>query len=179
MLPTQFLFGDTWSFVRTAVYNVQNQGALTIGGETFPDCIRINVDDTTNSSDSFRGEGYLIMARNVGVVQLSFDRGADGTHVAYDYVSRGNYAKHTLSGTVTIGGAAAAGSIVQIHNASWGTRAVTDILGQFSIAAYGPEIVLRVGEDANDDGILDFAAEWPKEYPVHAITSDRTVTVAF
>lgn len=173
MLPTEFLGGDAWSLGGTASYSVQDQGTVTVGGKTFPNCIKINIDDTVNSS------GYLLMAQNVGVIQLSFDRSADGTHIAYDYISQGNYAKHSISGTVTVGSIPAIGKVVQIHNASCGTRAITNALGYFSLQVYGPEIVLRIGDDVNNDGTLDSGSDWPKRYPVHAITSDRTVTVAF
>jgi hypothetical protein len=83
-LPRYFVSGDTWEVV-DAVYRVEQVGAQTVGGVEFQDCVRVDVDDSNNQqSESLRGAGHFMLARDVGIVRLVFDR-LDGTRVQFEY----------------------------------------------------------------------------------------------
>ena len=97
----------------------------------------------------------------------------------YEYAAHQQFSANTISGTVTADGAVVAGKMVQIHYASWGTRAITDAMGRFSLQAYGPDIFLRVGDDDDENGFLDFGEDWPKEWKVEDISGNVDVSVDF
>jgi len=179
MLPTVFVSGESWAFF-DKIYSVTHIGAATVGANSFPDCIRVDIDDTGNSSDYLAGTGYFILARDVGIVEIVFQRTDDGSEVRYEYVEHQQLSANTISGTVSVGGEYVSGKIVQIHYPAWGIRSVTDAGGNFALQAYGPVITLRIGDDVNEDGVLDFDVPgWPKEYVVSDITGDVSVDIAF
>jgi acetamidase/formamidase len=158
---------------------VELLGTAVVGGIEFQDCVRVNIDDSTNSSQYWAGTGYFIVAAGVGVVEIEFNRSADGSQVRFLYMADQQFTAHTISGKVTVNGTPAVGKVVQIHNRSWGIRAITDGLGEFSLQAYGPDLFLRIGDDADNDGRLDFEADWPKEWKVEGIDKDTYVEVKF
>ncbi len=170
-LPPFFDWGDQWSLGDKA-YSVEHVGVRTINGIEFNDCIKITIDDSGNAHEYLRGTGYFILARDIGIVELVFDR-TDGTRVMYEYVSHDQLTRHRISGTITHGGVPVQGIIVQVANANWGTRSVTDSNGAFSIQAYGPDVVLRIGYDKDNDDVFEFDdPNYPIEYCVNNITSD-------
>ncbi len=177
-LPQTFVSGDTWTWINKS-YSVELLGTAVVGGIEFQDCVRVNIDDSTNSSQYWAGTGYFIVAAGVGVVEIEFNRSADGSQVRFLYMADQQFTAHTISGKVTVNGTPAVGKVVQIHNRSWGIRAITDGLGEFSLQAYGPDLFLRIGDDADNDGRLDFEADWPKEWKVEGIDKDTYVEVKF
>ena len=64
--------------------------------------------------------------------------------------------------------------VVQISNANWGIRSITDAEGDFSIQAYGPDVQLKIGVDADSDDVLDFSPIGPEVFWVNDITGDVT-----
>lgn len=170
-LPRTFSFGDEWTWVDRH-YMVEQAGRQTVNGVDFDDCIKINIEDSLHDNEYLRGSGYFILARDVGIVELVFNR-TDGTRVSYEYVEHNQLVKHTISGTIREGGMPVEGLIVQISIGDWGTRSVTDSDGAFSVQVYGPDIVLRIGYDEDSNDVLDFNdPDYPKEYCVNGITSD-------
>lgn len=83
-LPRFFESGDEWEVVGRN-YAVECVGARTVGGAEFEDCIRVELDDSSNELEDLEGTGYFILARDVGIVELVFDR-ASGDTVSYEYV---------------------------------------------------------------------------------------------
>ena len=171
-LPCTFSFGDEWTW-GDRQYAVEQSGQQTINGVDFDDCIKITIDDSLNENEYMRGSGYFILARDVGIVELIFNR-TDGTRVSYEYREHKQLVRHTISGSIREGGVPVEGLIVQISNGNWGTRSVTDSNGSFSVQAYGPDIVLRLGYDEDDDDVFEFGnyADYPKEFSVNNVMSD-------
>jgi len=171
-LPRFFNSGDEWA-VGDKSYRVEHVGAQTAGGIEFADCIRVDIDDSQNASEYLRGTGYYILAKGIGIVKLVFTR-TTGENVLFEYLGHEQLAKHTISGTIVDCEVPVEGIIVQISNANWGIRSVTDSTGNFSIEAYGPDILLYIGYDQDNNDVLDFDyyPDWPKEYCVNNITSD-------
>ena len=167
-----FSSGDHWTWANRH-YMAEHIGQQTINGVDFDDCVKITIDDSLHESEYLRGSGYFILARDVGIVELVFDR-TNGTRVSYGYIEHRQLARHTISGSIREGDMPVGGLVVQISNGNWGTRSVTDSNGAFSIQAYGPDIVLRLGYDEDNDDVLDFDdyPDYPKEYPVNDIYSD-------
>ena len=167
-----FSSGNEWTWVDRQCM-VEHVGQQTINGVGFDDCIKITVDDSLHENEYERGNGYFILARDVGIVKLIFNR-TNGTNVSYEYIEHRQLARHTISGTVRYGEMPLEGLVVQISNCNWGIRSVTSSNGAFSIQAYGPDIVLRLGHDEDNDDVLDFddPPNYPKEYCVNDITSD-------
>lgn len=173
-LPRFFDSGDWWSWADKE-YSVEHVGVQTINGIKFNDCIRVNVDGSQNVKHEYlKGTGYFILARDIGIVELVFDR-TDGTRVMYEYVSHDQLTKHRISGSITHSDALVQGIIVQIASANWGTRSVTDLNGAFSIQAYGPDVVLNIGYDKDNDDVFEFDdPNYPIGYCVNNITSDTS-----
>jgi len=156
-LPAEFNYGDSWTFGEKT-YVVSAVDSQTINGTIFPDCIKVSVTDpqTSNQSAYLKGSGCILLARGIGIVAIHFTRDRDtNKEVYFQYLSQVSFVVHTISGTILNSGIAVSGYCVQISNASWGTRSVTDADGKFSLSAYGPDIRLRIGADANDDGVFD------------------------
>ncbi len=169
-LPRFFDSGDAWT-IGNREHGVEHIGAYTVNGAYFGDCIRVAIDDSSNTADYLRGVGYFVLARDVGIVELVFDR-ANGDSVLYEYVEHGSLTRHTLSGTVCADSVPVEGIVVQLSNANWGTRSVTDSSGTFSIQAYGPDVILRVGYDEDGDDVFEFDDSYPRRHCVNNITSD-------
>jgi len=170
-LPRYFNSGDHWNTWDNKSYFVEYVGSQTVGSIVFDQCIKITIDDSQNENEYLRGTGYFILARNIGIVKIVFNR-SNGSTVIYEYVTHTQLSKHTLSGTVRYSDAPVEGIAVQIANADWGTRSITDPQGSFSIQAYGPDVVLRLGYDQNNDYVFDFTSWEPEEYTVNNVSSD-------
>ena len=175
MLPVNFYSGMQWSLSwGSKTYDVEYVGSQTINGTTFPDSIKVNIYDKSNSNDYLKGTGYFILAKNIGIVQIVFNR-TNGKTVQFDYLSHGQLSRHTISGIVEVSsGNAAVGKIVQISNGNWGIKSVTTADGSFSVEAYGPDIMLRIGDDTDNNDVLDFDPDMPKQFWVNNITSNVT-----
>jgi hypothetical protein len=171
-LPSVFSSGDEWS-TWSGEFSVEYVGAQTVNGVEFEDCIKISQDNSLNDISGYRGSGYFVLARDVGIVQLVFNR-TSGQDVLYEYIEHGQMVKHTVSGTISDGGEPVEGIVVQISNANWGIRSVTDANGAFSVEVYGSDIILRIDYDNDNDDVLDFGSGYPKEYPINDIMSDIT-----
>jgi hypothetical protein len=174
-LPNSFYSGMQWSLSWGPIaYSVEYVGSQTINGTTFPDTIKVYIDDSSNDSDYLKGTGYFTLAKDIGIVQIVFNR-TNGNTVQFDYMTHGQLTKHVISGIVEVtSGNAAVGKVVQISNGNWGIRSVTAVDGSFSLEAYGPDIMLRIGDDTDNNDILDFVPEMPKQVWVNDITSNVT-----
>jgi len=105
---------------------------------------------------------------------LVFNR-TNGKNVLYEYVEHKQLTKHTISGTISDRGRPTEGIIVEISNANCGIRSVTNSNGVFSIQAYGPDVVLRIGYDKDNNDALEYdRPNYPKEYCVSSVISDVT-----
>ncbi|MCK5861104.1 MAG: SUMF1/EgtB/PvdO family nonheme iron enzyme, partial [Candidatus Hydrogenedentes bacterium] len=156
-------------------YSIDVIGSAEIDGNVFEDCIAVYIDNTEGTSpDSVRGTGHYILARDIGVVSLDYVREYNSSVVTYRYLSHGMQQQNTISGTVYQGCVPLAGIHVQLHNADWGIRSTTDMNGDFSLQAYGPEITLRLGYDENEDGTFD---EYVTRERVRNIVEDTFVPI--
>jgi len=84
-LPHFFNIGDTWDWLDRK-YRVENVDTQLINGIEFPDCIKVTFNNSLAENDYVRGRGYFILAKDLGIVELSFTRD-DGQQVLYQYVS--------------------------------------------------------------------------------------------
>ncbi|RLF52632.1 MAG: hypothetical protein DRN19_00590 [Thermoplasmata archaeon] len=172
-LPTFFFkSGDRWSFFNR-VYYARWIGNTTVNGNFFEDCIRVDMT-LTDEFEYLDGNGYFILARDVGIVKLVFNR-TNGENVLFEYVDEKQFTGHNISGMIRKNGTPVEDIVVQISNADWGIRSVTDEFGNFSLHnIYGPDIVLRIGYDNDSDGVFDFDdyPGYPKEIDLHGIKSN-------
>lgn len=163
-LPYSFRHGMQWQIGKENSYSVEHVGAQTVDGTNFADCIKVSYH--THDEDGYLGgTGYMILAKGVGIVKIEFNCN-NGTTITFDYQEHRELTKHTISGTIVDSNSKAPVPeiAVQIAYNSWGTQAITDTEGKFSIQAYGPELCLMIGED--QDGILDHHKHvrcWVKE----------------
>mgnify|MGYP000889081856 FL=1 len=163
-LPYSFRHGMQWQIGKENSYSVEHVGAQTVDGTNFADCIKVSYH--THDEDGYLGgTGYMILAKGVGIVKIEFNCN-NGTRVTFDYREHRELTKHTISGTIVDSNSKAPVPeiAVQIAYNSWGTQAITDTEGKFSIQAYGPELCLMIGDD--QDGILDHHKHvrfWVKE----------------
>jgi len=170
-LPATFTSGDQWDTWDNKSYLVEYVGNQTIDSTVFDECIKVSIDDSLNSNGYLRGTGYFILAREVGIVKIVFTRSDEST-VLYEYLTHSPLPQNTLSGTVYFSTAPVEGILVQLANADWGTRSITDSSGNFSIDAYGPDVVLRLGYDQNNDYVFDFDCWYPEEFITNNISSN-------
>ncbi|MBN2238298.1 MAG: hypothetical protein JW712_00870 [Dehalococcoidales bacterium] len=171
MLPELFSPGDSWSFGGRN-YSVEYAGSQEVSGIEFADCIKVTVDDTSNSNDYAKGSGYFLLAPDIGIVRLFFNR-TNGQDVFFEYMGHSQLDTHTFSGTVTYNGEPVKGICVQIANADMGTRCMTGQDGTFSIQAYGPDVVLMLGYDENQDSVFEFdIQDLPCEFVINNVSSD-------
>lgn len=169
MLPVYFDKDMSWT-VNTRTFFVAELEDITIGANTFTNCQRINITDT-DSSEYLNGSGYVLYAKDIGIIKIYFKR-TDGSEVIFTYDSHFQFIENTITGTVfSSGDIPANGKIIQISNGNWGNRSITNSDGQYSISAFGPDIVLRIGDDIDNNNILDFTPDRPKEFWLNNITS--------
>ena len=169
MLPVYFDKDMSWT-VNTRTFFVAELEDITIGANTFTNCQRINITDT-DSSEYLNGSGYVLYAKDIGIIKIYFKR-TDGSEVIFTYDSHFQFIENTITGTVfSSGDIPANGKIIQISNGNWGNRSITNSDGQYSISAFGPDIVLRIGDDIDNNNILDFTPDLPKEFWLNNITS--------
>ena len=161
-IPEAFESGDQW-VVFDREYLVEIIGAYTVHGTVFNDCIRVTVDNTQDEDELLRGNGYFILARNVGIVQMVFNRD-DGSAVLFEYQAQAVQTLYKLCGTLssTTGGSVE-GLVIQSSNCDDSERCAVTMDGTFTMNTYGPDVVLRVGYD--DDGNGEFDPEQPPDYP--------------
>lgn len=169
-LPSEFYSGDQYE---DGQYKVEHIGSQVVNGIFFPDCIKISFTHPADF-DYLNGEGYFLLARGIGIVKLYFKRTESQSEVTFEYLDHNQFEKHTFAGNVVKSGVPAEGLHVQTSNMLWITNNVTDSAGAFSLQAYGPDIILRVGEDADNDGIFDFETSDIYNYWLNGITSDMT-----
>ncbi|MCX5768772.1 MAG: hypothetical protein NTZ09_00655 [Candidatus Hydrogenedentes bacterium] len=173
-LPTSFASVQAWEYFST-LYSITAVGNMEVGGQNFNDCVRIDIDTTSASLGSYlEGTGYYILARGIGLVKSEFTRASDASTVSYTYFDHGQQPLHTITGTILQDCEPLSNVCVQLHNAAWGIRDVTDNDGRFSIQAYGLEIVVRPGYDSNDDGALDV---FLGEFALHNVTQDMDTSL--
>jgi hypothetical protein len=161
-IPEAFEPGDQW-LVLDREYLIEVIGEYSVNGTLFYNCIRVTVDNTQDSNELLRGSGYFILAGNIGVVQMVFNR-EDGSTVLFEYQDQGMQTLYKLCGRLssTTGGSVE-GLVVQLSNCDDAGRCELGMNGTFSIHVYGPDVVLRVGYDDDGDGTLD--PDQPPNYP--------------
>ena len=168
MLPVYFDMDMSWT-VNTTTFFIADLEDITIGANTFTNCQRVNITDT-DSSEYLNGSGYVLYAKDIGI-KIYFKR-TDGSEVIFTYDSHFQFIENTITGTVfSSGDIPANGKIIQISYENWGNRSITNSDGQYSISAFGPDIVLRIGDDIDNNNILDFTPDRPKEFWLNNITS--------
>lgn len=96
------------------------------------------------------------MAKNVGVVEIQFDR-SNGEQIMYQYLDREIFNSYNISGTITEDGIPVEGIRVQISSViGAATEAITDENGNFSLDVYGPTVLLTIGyESTENSGLLE------------------------
>lgn len=168
-IPSFFDSGDDWAYVDRQ-YSVEHITTYIMNGTTFDDCIKITIDASQDENDYLRGSGYYVLARDIGIVEIVFNR-ASGESCRYEYVEHRQLTSHTLTGKVV---SVQQAPIVQISTLDWGGRSIPDSDGNFSLHVYGPDVVIWIGFDGDDDGTFDFDdyPNYPRNYIVNDITSD-------
>jgi hypothetical protein len=86
-LPRFFTSGDSWQYLWRKG-NVEHIGSYAVGGTQFEDCIRVDIDNSADENDYRSSVGYFILARDVGIVELEFER-LSGTTVRYEHMEHG------------------------------------------------------------------------------------------
>jgi hypothetical protein len=161
-IPEAFETGDQW-LVFDREYLIEIIGEYTVNDTMFTDCIRVTVDNTQDRDEFLRGSGYFILARNIGIVQMVFNRD-DGSTALFEFQEQGLQTSYKMCGTLssTTGGSVE-GLVVQLSNCDDAKRCDVAMDGAFTMNAFGPDVVLRVGYD--NDGNGEFDSEQPPDYP--------------
>ena len=157
-------------------YMVEHIGEYHVNGSSFNNCIKVSVDNSQDSDEFLKGNGYFVLAQSIGIVQLVFNRD-NGDTVLFEYLEHDQQILYTLSGTIssTTGGSVE-GLVVQISNCDNEVQSIVDVNGFFTITAFGPDVVIRVGYDDDGNGELDpdDYPDYPKEYHINCLTSEVT-----
>jgi hypothetical protein len=161
-IPDTFEHGDQW-VISGREYLIETIGEYTVNGTIFNDCIRIAVANPQDSDELLRGSGYFILAGNIGIVQMVYNRD-NGSTVLFEYREQGLQTSYKLCGTLssTTGGSVE-GLVIQPSNCDDAERCDLTMGGTFIMNTYGPDLVLRVGYD--DDGDGEFDPDQPPDYP--------------
>jgi DNA-binding beta-propeller fold protein YncE len=158
-LPAHFRHGDTWQ-IGNRQYSVEILGSVIVNETRFDDCIKISFDTTADPPGYLNGTGSFIVARGIGIVSLDFTRKTGNyldSKVTFQYMDHKEFALNSLSGTVTDRNNHPISNIlVQLSNCDGSHSDRTDTNGNFSLTAYGPEIVLRAGYDNDNNNTFDF-----------------------
>ena len=161
-IPEAFEPGDQW-MVFDREYLIELIGEYSVNDTLFTDCIRVTVDNSQDSDPLLRGSGYFILARNIGIVQMVFNRD-DGSTVLFEFQEQGLQTSYKMCGTLSsTTGDSVEGLAVQLSNCDDTARCEVAMDGRFTMNAYGPDVVLRVGYD--DDGNGEFDPEQQPDYP--------------
>lgn len=173
----EFDSGNHWTALDKE-YGVEDIGEHSVNGTSFPDCIRVTVSNSHDASDDLNGNGHFILAKDIGIVQMVFNRN-NGYTVLFEYLDHGQQTLHTISGTIssTTEGSVE-GLVVQLSNCDNAVKSAVDSRGSFTLNAFGPDVVLRVGYDNDNDGEFDpeYYPDYPKEYHINCLTSEVTTS---
>jgi hypothetical protein len=174
-LPDFFDSGYQWE-IYDKEYMVEHIGEYHVNGISFSDCIKVSLGNSQDSDEFLKGSGYFVLAQSLGIVQLVFNRD-NGDTVLFEYLEHDQHILYTLSGTIssTTGGSVE-GLVVQISNCDNEVQSIVGVNGFFTINAFGPDVVIRVGYDDDGDGELDLDdyPDYPKEYHINCLTSEVT-----
>jgi len=176
-LLKRFDSGNQWTLFEKE-YKVEAIEEYSVNGITFDDCIKVTVDNSEESDEYLQGNGYFILAKDVGIVQLVFNRD-NGTSVLFEYLENSEQEQYSLCGTISdTTGESVEGLVLQLSNCDGTVRSVVTDNGWFAINAYGPDVVLRVGYEGNGEGELDLEGypDYPKAYHVNCLTSEVTTS---
>jgi hypothetical protein len=161
-IPEAFEPGDQW-MVFDREYLIEIIEEYTVQDTMFTDCIRVTVDNTQDSDPFLRGSGYFILVRDIGIVQMVFNRD-DGSTVLFEFQEQGQQTPYKMCGTLSsTNGGSLEELVVQLSNCDDTERSEVAMDGTFTMNAYGPDVVLRVGYD--EDGNGEFDPEQPSDYP--------------
>lgn len=181
MLPSQFSVPESWSYDKgddgRFFYSLNLTGDQTLGGTTYTDCIRVDMQNDSAVNKYMEGRGHYIYSRGVGLIKLHFNR-SDFTQVDFEISSSHTYpAPYQVNGTVQDGGGTPLpGLEVQLSWRDFGLGSTTDAAGAFTAEAYGPDMQLYIGEDNDSNGDLDDSlptASYPYEPIMENLTGNR------
>ena len=176
-LLKEFDSGNHWT-VLDKEYGVEDIGEYSINGTSFSNCIRVTVSNSHDASDNLNGNGHFILAKGIGIVQMVFNR-ENGDNILFEYLDHGQQTLHTIAGTIssTTGGSVE-GLVVQLSDCDNAVKSAVDSSGAFTLNAFGPDVVLRVGYDNDNDGEFDpeYYPDYPKEYHINCLTSEVTTS---
>jgi len=175
-LPTFFHHGDNWE-VNGVTYSVEVLGSTVVNGKRFDDCIKVAFDSLTEPSEYLNGAGFFIIAKGLGIINLEFTRKAGDyvdSKVIYQYLENETFAPYILSGMVTdLNDQPLENILVQLSNCNGCLSDVSDSGGNFSLFAYGPDIVLRAGYDNDHNNVFDsFGVGYFNEHKVGNINGN-------
>lgn len=187
LIPVEIEYGSIFHWGNPGrVYTITYEGTVEVNSNTFDECIRISIEDNSEGNPYVNGAGYFIVAPDVGIIQIRYNRSVSeeaysDTTVTYDYLEEDTFTPVSISGTVTTDGTTPAEDVyVQISAKILNKTVKTDENGAFSLPdIYGPDINLYLGYNGNDDheDLLDFdypEEGYPKEYVINGITGDIT-----
>lgn len=149
-LNTQYQIGDN----RMEFENIPD---IFIEGIRYSDCVRMIISNTSDNN-YLNCVGYIDFSRYVGMIRAHFKRNYDQSVVKFSLYSIDTKFEKTISGKVFNASIPQQDYIVQIGNANWGTRSVSDQEGSYHINCYGDNVVILVGKDINSDNIFDINA---------------------
>jgi hypothetical protein len=171
--------GNQWT-VHNTDYRVELIGECSVNNTPFPDCARVTVDSSDHDDESLKGSGYFMVARNVGIIKMAFNRNT-GSTVVFEYQDHGQQDSHKLCGTLSSSpGWSGEGLVVQLSNCDGAVSSPVNANGHFIISVSGAETTLRVGYDDDRNGVFDQAQypSYPKEFRVNCLSGEVTTSAA-
>jgi hypothetical protein len=162
--------GDKWEETN-ATYRFEKAGAYTVAGREYKDTVEFSYVTSESSPAYTNGEGHFVLAKEVGLIELYFKRKTGG-QVIFSGLDSKEFSQREISGTITSNTMLLENLSVQLANGDLGNRSKVDGSGNFAIQCYGPDMVLRIGFDKNNDGAFDSVYFRPVEYKVKGITQD-------
>ena len=94
-LPNLFNEGDSWDRI-DKYYKVEKCEEQIVNGVNFPDCIKVSIEAIKGSNPYVLGTGYYILARDVGIIKLVFNR-LDGTTCSFENLTNRQFGESDCS----------------------------------------------------------------------------------
>ena len=193
IVPLSMEDGEVVTDSSWGTYTISDGGSVTVGAQTFNNCIRIDIDRPDIDDRKYtNGSGYAILAPEIGIVKIEFTRGAEldpisaaagddytNTTITFTYIEHTTFELNSISGTLTTNGTNPAPDVyVQLADEIFNTSVISDSSGNYTLTnTYGPDLQLYFGYDGNDalGGVMDSDypdSTYPKEYVVNGISGD-------
>lgn len=161
-------------------YSIEKAEALTLAGVTFSDTIKVNIEYLDDGFfEDVRGKGYYILAKDIGIVKMVFNR-KNGTNVVFEYSEKRYFNRNSISGKVVDSDIALSDVILSQSNfVRDRPYTLTDNQGNFSFNFYGPTTTIFLGYDENNDDRIDYenTATPNLGYNINNVNSDITGVV--